>query len=350
MIFLDLTILASPRHLAAAMFLGRASDTQLCLQRDDLHQLYWLASGIVAFRGYSGQHNDFEDFFHDCHPEMRAALPSNPRLDSLTSSLALVEIGLDQEWIVFADGNWEMSGIYVNDLYALPSSALYGIRDWDGDLADFLEQPWAGEPEKRYEVPAEYVLGGDVLRAIPLRETTSLELAETLRALGKRHYEETGEGGDFILQSIDNLTIPREDVIKDLEKDLRHSGSIGVRRIIEGDGEYLTRSRSVGKLLKPITFEVMPVLDGSHPLVAKGLGRQLLTVHKNTPVDGVIELIQNARSIQLLQDLLEASNRSSEASTGAYLSAVAALFSPQPIQVLSETIKFAVRRYRKPRP
>ncbi len=148
MIFVDLTILASPRHLAACMFLARASEEQLRLQRDDLHQLYWLAAGAIAFRGYNEQHHAFEDFFFHKHDEMKSSLPTTATLDSLISAVLLVEHGLDQGWITFAREHWGPAEFLLGKLFALPSSALYGINDWDGSLETFLDQPWTGEPDE----------------------------------------------------------------------------------------------------------------------------------------------------------------------------------------------------------
>jgi hypothetical protein len=228
----------------------------------------------------------------------------------------------------------------VGRLLSLPSSALDGFRDWDGELFEFLRQPWVGDGGSiELGIDAMGLLGSDATDVITLPRTTDPDIKSGLTELAR--IDSKHHSRDWYIHPFD-----QDDqglVAKTLCSDLREGSLLGVGIVLDGRGEHFTRSGSVRDVVRTVTNQKSPLLT-SHPKMKSTLAGPLLRINGGVRVDDGIDLITSARTLQLFQELMSIDARDRAGSTKTYVSKIAALYSPTFVTAIKETIQFLVRR------
>lgn len=338
-LYVDLSVVTSSRHLAAALLLGRASGQPIRVLADDLNHAYWLSGGIVAGLYDNEMIHSFRRFFSENHEELQGALPGNPQLGDPTAGLVLMEHALSRDWAELDPGEWGVAEMFLDRLFTLPETALEGFRYWEGSLQGFLEQSWVGDDHDWDRVPmAFYEIGADASTVVTApthcNDTVRAALRELVRVDTDRHRD-----AGWVVQDFARLN----NIGSAFRYDLRAALVVGLWALLDGRGDLLTRSASIGDLLRFVGARGEP-LDAHHPALAGSLARGLLEVDRATPVEAVIGLLENAPALQLVNTLIGLDNEIAQRSVRAYIASVSSIVSPKPIRILNETRRLLVRR------
>jgi hypothetical protein len=342
-IFVDLSVLTSVRHLAAALLLARALHVQVHVSKDDLHRVYSFASGIYPSPGYNEQMWQFSEFFDLYHGEMVAALPPSPPLSDPSASIVLFEAAVQRGWAETIYGEWGLAHVEIEGLLGLPKASREEFHDWEDSLSNFLRQHPRNVGRRELESLGE--LGSDATEVVALPKEPSTALHEASRDIGGDYFADNKREGwyihDFGAEPWDNPYIRRG-----VQLDLHEGAILGIWFVCDGTREYLTRTRSSQPILRLLTPEHRSLIQTNSTAQAK-LVKALLRPQRDVRVEDLLEVLENAAALNLVLDALELDERDQSASIRTYISAVGKLFTPRFGQLLLETVQFAIRRRRR---
>lgn len=344
MIYVDLSVASSPPHLLAALFLARADKEPLAVCIDDLHQLYWQAAGLLSDPGYNEQYFSFGKFFVDHRQEMRAALAANPELNQAGASAGLLEKAIEKGWAVTIPGNWGSAEVFLRQFVDLSPKMRSEFQDWEGTLEEFVWQP---QIRDRYDFSRATMLdhfchGAGSLVA-PVADA-DIELREYLLGLGKADYQADPTAGDWTVTPF-VAGSEQEEALKRCTSDLRHGAFVGMEIVLDGVGEHFTRVPSVQGVMQKLASRQMPLIADSSRF-STSLAYPLQRISGETRLEDALEVVSNARTLEMLSELLGIEQREREASTKTYVNNLVEILTPKFARALRETIQFFVRRRR----
>lgn len=169
-------------------------------------------------------------------------------------------------------------------------------------------------------------------------------MRELLLQFGKADYERDHTNGDFLLATFTKAEV-RTEALSRCTIDLRHGALVGMEIVLNGDGEHFTRAPSVQGIMQKVAAEPTPLLTASRRL-NDTLAKPLLRISGETRMEDAVELVANARTLELFSELLATGQREREASAKTYINRLIELFTPRFAAALRETIQYVVRRRR----